>query len=386
MFIQAYLHTTINLLEGYQGGEPFSSFLKKYFSLHKKFGSKDRKHIAHLCYCYFRLGKALKNVALTDRLAIGLFLCNDYVHPVLEYLKPEWSGSAGMAMKEKLEWVSKDFQFHLKEIFSMQDSVSSQLHFEQLSASILYQPYTYLRIRPGKEKPVLEKLANSNISHQLVEKSTIQLAPAVNIDTVLSVNEEVVVQDLSSQQVFHSLVANMDHPFEQAWDCCAASGGKSILLKDLSPQISLTVSDIRQSIIMNLQKRFAQAGINSYKSFIADLSSPRFRINKQFDLIVCDAPCTGSGTWGRTPEQLFSFDEEKIKRYSDLQKKIMHNCIKGLTPGGMVLYITCSVFKEENENLVAYARNQLSLHLIEERYVIGYNRKADTLFTALFKL
>lgn len=386
MFVQAYLHTAINLLEAYRGIEPFSAFLKKYFSLHKKFGSKDRKHIAHLCYCYFRLGKSLKGIALTDRLAVGLLLCNDYAHPVLGQLQPEWSIYGVKAMQDKLALVSKAFPFELKEIFSMENNVSSEINFEELCISMLHQPYTYVRTRPGKENAVLDKLKEANIIHEFVDNSTIQLSPAVKIDTVLAINDDVVVQDASSQKVFDSLLANKGREFHEAWDCCAASGGKSILLKDLFPQTALTVSDIRESIIINLQKRFAAAGIPSYKSFIADLSSSQFKIDKQFDLVICDAPCTGSGTWARTPEQLFFFDQKKIKHYSDLQKKIMSNCIKGLKAGGTLLYITCSVFKEENEDMVAYAKNELLLHLIDERYIKGYNRKADTLFTALFQL
>jgi 16S rRNA (cytosine967-C5)-methyltransferase len=62
MFAQAYLNTAQEILRGYMGEEPFSSFLKKYFTINKRFGSRDRKHITHLCYCFFRLGKSLESI------------------------------------------------------------------------------------------------------------------------------------------------------------------------------------------------------------------------------------------------------------------------------------------------------------------------------------
>ncbi|MFN2440108.1 MAG: Fmu (Sun) domain-containing protein, partial [Chitinophagaceae bacterium] len=105
-----------------------------------------------------------------------------------------------------------------------------------------------------------------------------------------------------------------------------------------------------------------------------------------FDLIICDAPCTGSGTWSRTPEQLYFFKEEKIEYYAGLQKKIAVNAIKALKKGGHLLYITCSVFKKENENIVEYLQQNTSLQLKSMRYFKGYDKQADTLFTALFTL
>ncbi|HVG16098.1 MAG TPA: hypothetical protein VM935_14105, partial [Chitinophagaceae bacterium] len=200
MFVQAYLHTAIDLVEKYPGGEPFSTFSKKYFTIHKKFGSKDRKHIVHICYCYFRLGKSLPGVRTIDRLAIGLFLCNDYMHPVLSHIKPEWVGAASSALPTKVDILSKEFSFSLNEIFLREDSVSREINFEQFCASILYQPYTYLRLRPGKEKIVCQKLDEAKIMYQLQGKNSIQLAPGIKIDEVLKLNEEVVVQDRSSQQ------------------------------------------------------------------------------------------------------------------------------------------------------------------------------------------
>ena len=107
--------------------------------------------------------------------------------------------------------------------------------------------------------------------------------------------------------------------------------------------------------------------------------------NSGFDFIICDAPCTGSGTWSRTPEQLYFFHSEKIKEYQTLQKKIITNAITYLKQESYFLYITCSVFKAENEEVVEFIQNTFQLTLIKKELLKGYNKKADTMFAALFK-
>jgi 16S rRNA (cytosine967-C5)-methyltransferase len=171
----------------------------------------------------------------------------------------------------------------------------------------------------------------------------------------------------------------------RVWDACAASGGKSILAFDIFKKIDLTVSDVRQSILFNLEKRFATAGIKNYHSFLSDLSSSAHLRNAAFDLIITDVPCSGSGTWSRTPEQLYYFEPHQIDRYSALQKKIVDNAIPYLKPGGFLLYCTCSVFKKENEEVVEYIQQQHSLQLIQSALMTGYTMKADTLFGAVFQ-
>jgi 16S rRNA (cytosine967-C5)-methyltransferase len=193
------------------------------------------------------------------------------------------------------------------------------------------------------------------------------------------------VQDLNSQRAGELLSSPSYQPLTKVWDCCAASGGKSIMAYDIIANIQLTVSDIRPSIIHNLKARFEQADIKNYISFVADLTQPTSNIpNSPFDLLICDAPCSGSGTWGRTPEQLYFFREEEIARYSNLQKEILTNVIQFIKPGGHVLYITCSVFKKENEEVVEYLKKQFQLTLLKMELLKGYDKKADTLFAALF--
>ena len=158
------------------------------------------------------------------------------------------------------------------------------------------------------------------------------------------------------------------------------------MLHDRFPNTQLTVSDVRESILHNLRNRFGRAGIRGYQSFVADVASKDFGPDKKFDVIICDAPCSGSGTWGRTPEQLRFFRKEKIEHYSSLQKAIAANAATCLKSGGAFLYITCSVFKKENEDVVETIIQQTPLQLIKQHYFGGYEEKADTLFAALFSL
>ena len=158
------------------------------------------------------------------------------------------------------------------------------------------------------------------------------------------------------------------------------------MLCDAYPDIDLTVSDIRESILHNLKKRFGEAGITRYKSKVVDLTAANpGPMGSGFDVIVADVPCTGSGTWSRAPEQLCLFERNRIDEYSSRQKKIVSNVISQLKPVGHLLYITCSVFKKENEEVVMFIRDNFHLDLVKMEILKGYDKKADTMFAALLQ-
>src|SRR6476620_5776341 len=102
----SYLNSAVQILSAYNGEEPFASYLKKYFGQNKKHGSRDRKQISHLCYCYFRLGKALLNIPLEERIVVGLFLCSAEPNEILEQLKPGWNKKIDLSIREKLSMVN----------------------------------------------------------------------------------------------------------------------------------------------------------------------------------------------------------------------------------------------------------------------------------------
>lgn len=380
----SYLNSAKAILNEYRGDEPFSSFLKKHFSANKKFGSKDRKQVSHLCYCYFRLGKAVLNLPAKERILAGLFLCSTLDNEILAALKPEWNEKVNDNVESKLQTVG----IGSTASFPWEDELSSGIDHTAFSLSFLTQPDLFLRLRPGKEDMVKRILKNAGIPFTALQGQCLALPNAAKVDNVLELDSDAVVQDYSSQLTGTFLKSKIKNqkPEISVWDCCAASGGKSIMVKDLLGKIDLAVSDIRESILSNLKKRFASAGIESYKAFVTDLSIQTSNLNLQtFDLIICDAPCTGSGTWSRTPEQLYYFDIAEINRYASLQKRIASNASKNLIPGGYFLYITCSVFKKENEEVVDCLLQNNSLNLISMKTIDGYSHRADSMFVALMQ-
>jgi len=407
MRFYSYLNTAKFIIENYDGAVPLAVRLKEFFNANKKSGSRDRGEIAHLCYCFFRLGKSFLEVPIDERILIGLFLCSSEPNEVLAELKAEWNQKVERSADEKYTMLGSEDS--MLNVFPWKEQLSEGVDHARFCQSFFVQPDLFLRIRPGYESIVKEKLLKAAIHFEEVSTQCLALPNASKVfqrtsseENSIEVDREAVIQDYSSQRIgdfFQSAVQDLKFRIT-AWDCCAASGGKSLLLYDINPSIDLTVSDVRQSILVNLKKRFQKAGIKKYHSFVADLTqpnpellhkesfeqtSPKGLLRENFELIICDAPCTGSGTWSRTPEQLYFFDELKIGYYASLQKKIVSNIIPRLGENGFLVYITCSVFKKENEEVVTYMVEQFKLELLTMEALKGYDKKADTMFVAVFR-
>lgn len=357
--------------------------MKKYFTANKKYGSKDRKQISHLIYCYYRLGKIVFPGDIQERLLAALFLCSNQPQPILEALQPGWNQQVTASTDEKLAILS--LPLDPSQIFPWHDLLSEAIDAASFSASHLQQPYLFIRIRPGYYKTVTTVLQQQQLPFTVISETCLALPNGTRVEEVISLNKTAVVQDYSSQQVAGLFLQLPHNTPLKVWDCCAASGGKSIMLWDSFMQLDLTVSDIRSSILANLRNRFAEAGIKQFNSFIANAAEPVPQIKAgTIDLVIADVPCTGSGTWSRTPEQLYYFETGKIQEFQKLQQQIVQQTSKAVKPGGYYLYITCSVFKWENETQVALLQQQ-GFTLIEQQVLKGYEQQADTMFAALLK-
>lgn len=83
-------------------------------------------------------------------------------------------------------------------------------------------------------------------------------------------------------------------------------------------------------------------------------------LKPEYDLILCDVPCSGTGTIGRNPEIRFRVNEPEIARQRERQVKILQRALEGLVPGGRLIYSTCSLEPEENEAVIAECSERAS--------------------------
>ena len=365
-------------MQSAKSDEPFHLQLKKYFALHKKFGSRDRKIISKLCYYFFRTAHLFSKKINEENLYISIFLCEDVSSPLLAFLSPALNDSIHLPTVDKLKMLKQN----PINLFPFTDVLSNEINAEQFAKSFLLQPHLYLRSRPGKQKAVIAALQEQNIETS-IDGDCIQLKNAVDLNDVKGLNRNFVIQDKQSQKVFNNLPKES---ITTVWDCCAASGGKSILLVDTIQQhIQLCITDVRKNILENAKARLATAGIPIYNADVKDLTKQNNNSNtNSFDLIICDVPCTGSGTWSRTPEQLYFFKRNQVASYTNRQLLIATNSSQQLNKNGLLVYITCSVFDAENESIIAQLC-QSDFILESKQYYRGYNEQADTLFVAVLR-
>src|SRR5690242_8582909 len=145
-----YLGYAISLIENYNGKEPFYLYLKKYFSLNKKHGSRDRKIISSICYGYFRLGFGVSfQLTSEEKLLLGIFLTENRSNILLQQFKPDWNQKIAEDLNSKIEFVKRIFD-PIK-IFPFSDELSREIEREKFNLSFLIQPKLFVRIRPGKE-------------------------------------------------------------------------------------------------------------------------------------------------------------------------------------------------------------------------------------------
>jgi len=153
------------------------------------------------------------------------------------------------------------------------------------------------------------------------------------------------IQDEGSQ-----LVAELAGHGSRILDTCAAPGGKTAILMERNPEAMITAWDVSKRRLDEMRRGFLSAG-ERLRLEVRDVTA--MKLHPEYDLILCDVPCTGTGTIGRNPEIRFRVSEDEIARQRARQVKILSSALAGLAPRGRLLYSTCSLEPEENEAVVA---------------------------------
>jgi 16S rRNA (cytosine967-C5)-methyltransferase len=149
-------------------------------------------------------------------------------------------------------------------------------------------------------------------------------------------------------------LAAASHPSpKRIWDACAAPGGKTLILAHRHPTADILATDLSPRRLRNLADRLkptapqVRTAVANAEQLPAD--------EDLFDLILCDVPCSGTGTLSRNPELKTRLAPADLSRQAVRQRTILLSALSGLALGGRLLYSTCSLEPEENEQVVAAA-------------------------------
>lgn len=380
----AYVKKAVSILEQYKGEQPFSIYCKQQFAADSRMGSTDRKLVRGYCFAYYRLGQAFSSLPIEDKLLAAVYVLSPSPNPLVTALRPDWAATPGTTIADRI--AALPYSFSWNDIFVHDIELSDTIQKEQWVISHFTQPDLFIRLRPGRAEQVLSQLKQSTFSFQSINPSCLSFEAATDLGALDKVNRDYVIQDYSSQQIGELLALMSATAVKKVWDCCAASGGKSILAIDTLPNIQLTVSDVRHTILTQLKNRFRQAAVNGYQLFELDLEKDNaLPAHFLFDLVIADLPCSGSGTWRRTPEQLSQFSTEQLEHYVIKQKRILAKLPAAIRKGGYLLYSTCSVFKLENEAQVHAFAATHHFTIVQMKLFNGIEQRADTLFGALLQ-
>jgi 16S rRNA (cytosine967-C5)-methyltransferase len=139
----------------------------------------------------------------------------------------------------------------------------------------------------------------------------------------------------------------------RVWDCCAAPGGKTLVLAARLPGAAMLATDVSAKRLAAMQGRLRRyPDTAEVKTAVLDAAKAPASVG-EFDLILCDVPCSGTGTLGRNPEIRLRLRPEELKRQAARQELILASALNRLAVGGRLVYSTCSLEPEECEAVVA---------------------------------
>jgi 16S rRNA (cytosine967-C5)-methyltransferase len=158
------------------------------------------------------------------------------------------------------------------------------------------------------------------------------------------------IQDEGSQLVAELAAVNLDQAEGRILDACAAPGGKTLILAERNPRARILACENSPQRQEQLKKRLAMHA-DRVECRLADAAA--LNEDAAFDLGLADVPCSGTGTLGRNPEIRHRLMLDDLSRQAERQQAILSAIVRGVRPGGRVVYSTCSLEPEENERVIA---------------------------------
>lgn len=349
-------HHTLELLEEYSRQQlPLDLFISNYFRDHKALGPKDRGEIAETVYGIIRwkglIDHICNNAASwekrfdTYRQGLQAYIENEEIPAHIRYSFP----------KELYDLIIKS-------------------HGEQQGSEICLccnsPAPTTVRINPAKttRQHMLEQWqAQYSIIPCQYSEHGITFNKKLNFFTLPEFKEGLFeVQDEGSQ-----LLCEMVKPIpgQSVMDYCAGSGGKTLgFAYRMQGKGQIYLHDIRPHALEDARKRLKRAGIQNAQVINSDEEAKLKKLKKKMDWVIVDAPCSGTGTLRRNPDMKWKFSAEMMTRLVGQQRSIFEKALSFLAPEGRILYSTCSILREENEEQIAHFMKTYDLEIDGETF------------------
>jgi 16S rRNA (cytosine967-C5)-methyltransferase len=365
----ARLQMAIEILEGLnKTAQPMDRFLSAWFRIRRFAGSKDRRAIAEqvfsLSRARARLGHRMGSDTPRARMIAALLESGEDIESLFNVSKGGGYGPAPLTDSERAAiaavpppaplWVRCEYPAWLES--ELVRAFGDRLP-EEMAAFIARAPVD-IRVNTLKaaREEVIARLHDDGIACTPTPYAPfgIRIAgDAANLSkSPLFESGAFEFQD-EAAQIASALCAAT--PDTRVLDLAAGAGGKSLAFAAaMQNQGEIVACDVRGEALFELEKRSRRAGATIIKTLPLDHSQPA----GLFDAVFVDAPCSGSGTWRRQPEQRWRMTPAWLSALTQMQDRLLDQAAALVRPGGRLLYATCSILPSENQDRLAAFRDR----------------------------
>ncbi len=376
MLHQERIFSILELLKLFDNSSKFASTLvQNYFRSRKHIGSKDRKFISNSFWNILRHRYKIDwhltclNIEITNEreLLLELFFLNSYYQNDLLQIKKlfvlkcrEFKNIAD----EELDFLN-NLQFDEFYSDKMPEHVYYELPNSLISSAKKSFPNDWnqallslnqeaffdirinnLKIKSREETKTLLEDIDVSCEYSKYSPVGIRFSRRYPIEGhKLFKNGSIEIQGEASQLA--ALLLDVK-PGMSVADICSGAGGKALILADIMKNKGRILSlDTNKKRLENASVRLKRAGVHNVERRLVESNWSVLGLENKFDLVLIDAPCTGIGTWSRSPDSRFNFEQKILNDLIKIQSELLSKASMMVAPGGKLAYVVCSFLAEE---------------------------------------
>jgi 16S rRNA (cytosine967-C5)-methyltransferase len=323
-----------------ESNKPLDLSLSQYFRAHKNLGSHDRRYIGDTVYALVRWESLFAWLSPDGSMSERLHLYKK--QPIEAWLKTAnlpahaAQGTTPYLLESLQKAYGPNKAEELARVFNTPAPVAIRTNLAKISRDAL-----------------LEKLApRFEISKSPHAPAALVFAKREPLFALPEFKEGLFEMQDEGSQIIADLIQTA--PKERVLDFCSGSGGKSLAIAHkMEGKGELYLHDVRPRALEEAKLRLRRAGVQNAQILLKGHPTLK-KLKGKMDWVIVDAPCSGTGTLRRNPDMKWKIDSPMIKRLVEEQRSIFSEALSYVKPGGKILYITCSLLPEENEEQIEF--------------------------------